>query len=257
MEPLVSIVTVCFNSELFIRDCIASVVSQSYSNIQYIVIDGLSSDRTISILQSERSNIDILISEPDNGIYDAMNKGISLASGTIIAFLNSDDFYSDPDVISKVVSIFQETHCDCVYGDLCYIDQLNPTIIRRYWRSSIYSPHRFNRGWAPPHPCFFVKSDVFQAFGSFNTNYFLAADFDLMYRFLAVHQISCSYLDEVLVYMRLGGVTNCSLTNIFAQNREILQILRQYNSSINPFVFILSKLFARALQFIRSFFHLL
>ena len=240
--PLVSIVTVCYNSELFLQSAIDSVLSQDYPNIQYIIVDGASTDRTSSILKHNSGSIDTLLCEPDDGIYDAMNKGISLARGSIIGFLNSDDFYPNINTITKVVDSFLHSSSDCVYGNLCYVSQFNSSRILRLWRSSAFSPAKFRTGWVPPHPSFFVKSNVYKSFGLFDLSYSLAADFELMFRFLVSKNVSSFHLNSVIVHMRLGGETNKSFRNIVRQNLEIFRVFRSYRYSVNAFIFIFSKL---------------
>ena len=218
----VSIITVCFNSEKTIQSTIESVISQkkNYSDIEYIIIDGGSTDSTKSIIDSYEDSIDYVVSEQDDGIYDAMNKGLSLASGDIVGFLNSDDFYSDEQVIQHVVKTFEKNDVDCVYGDLKYVSQKNEKLVTRDWVSSSFLPGGFLKGWHPPHPTFFVKRSIYEKYGGYDLRYKIASDFDLMYRMLEKHMIRSTYTPKCLVFMRDGGASNKSLKNIIKANLE-------------------------------------
>lgn len=186
----VSIITVCFNSASTVRDTIESVVAQSHADIEYIVIDGGSTDDTLKILGQYRPHIATLISEPDRGIYDAMNKGIALATGDVIGMINSDDFYACSGSIAKVVKALEDDTLDACFGDLRYVDQQDTSKIVRYWKAGEYRPGAFAHGWCPPHPSFFVRRRVYERLGYFNLNYRIAADAELMMRFLEVGRIS-------------------------------------------------------------------
>jgi glycosyltransferase involved in cell wall biosynthesis len=216
----ITIITVCFNSEKYIRTAIESVLAQDYPNIEYIVIDGKSSDSTLKIIEEYKQKIDVLISEPDNGIYHAMNKGIKLATGEIIGTLNSDDLYIDNHVISNTVSAFKIEKPDIVFGDLFYVKKNDTNAIVRKWSTKEFKPGSFKKGWHPPHPTFFVKKDLYNKYGAFNLNYKLAADFELMLRFLEKYKASCVYLNKPLVKMRTGGATNNNIRNRIRQNIE-------------------------------------
>ncbi len=216
----VSIITVCFNSELTISDTIKSVLNQTYSDIEYIVLDGQSTDGTLNILNDYKEKISILKSEKDNGMYDAINKGIKMASGDLIAILNSDDVYKDPNVISDVVSLIQKENTDACYGDLVYVKRDNLSKLVRYWKSGFYKEGDFKFGWMPPHPSFFVKKECYERFGLFNLDVVSAADYELMLRFIHVNRIKLSYLERVLVKMRDGGSSNASFANRLRGNAE-------------------------------------
>lgn len=216
----VSIITVCYNSAETIEDTILSVVSQDYASIEYIIIDGKSSDTTLSIIEKYNSKITKVLSEKDDGIYFAINKGISLASGDIIAVLHADDVYYSNHVISDVVKTFTEKNTDTVYGNLYYVDRIDTSKIKRQWISGGYTKKSFLKGWMPPHPSFFVRKKCYDKFGVFNTSLHSAADYELMLRFLFKHNCSASYLPQVLVKMRVGGKSNVSLMNRIKANRE-------------------------------------
>lgn len=246
----ISIITVCYNSENFISSAINSVLSQAYSNIEFIVIDGGSKDSTVSIIESFGNKISYFVSEEDKGIYDAMNKGIMLAKGDVIGFLNSDDFYASNDVLSRVAGVFEkDPSLDACYADLIYTDQIDILRGVRYWRSGDYLPSSFSKGWCPPHPTFFVRGSVYERLGIFDLSYRIASDVELMMRFLEVHKIRVQHVPEVWVKMRMGGTTNNSLKNIWVQNQEVLRALRSYGLPTNSMRFFGHKLLSRGKQF--------
>jgi glycosyltransferase involved in cell wall biosynthesis len=216
----ISIVTISFNSEETIEDTIRSVVSQSYENVEYIIVDGASKDRTMEIVKKYKDGIAKVISEPDKGIYDAMNKGVNAATGDVVGILNSDDIYAGSDVLEKVVGKFQRESCDALYADLVYVDRKNTDDVKRYWKSGEFKQGIFKKGWMPPHPTFFVKKECYLKFGVYNTDLKSAADYELMLRFLHKHVISVSYLPEVITKMRVGGESNVSLKNRIRANKE-------------------------------------
>jgi glycosyltransferase involved in cell wall biosynthesis len=214
-----SIITATYNSESTVRDTLESVSSQEYKNVEHIIIDGLSKDNTLSIVK-EFAHVERVFSERDKGIYDAMNKGIQKAEGDIIGILNSDDFYFDNNVLNRVAETFQRTGCDAVYGDLVYIDQVNVSKVVRYWKSGPYKPGSFKWGWMPPHPTFFVRKELYEKWGTFNLQLKTSADYELMLRFIHKQNIRLEYIPSVLVKMRMGGVSNISLSNRLKANTE-------------------------------------
>lgn len=216
----VSIITVCFNSEDTIEDTIQSVLCQEYSDIEYIIVDGKSTDKTISIIETYKPRITKIISEKDEGIYFALNKGIEAAKGEVIGILHADDFYATPKIISRVVHEFSEKITDSIYGDLQYVDRNNTEKIFRNWKSGPYQSKRFLQGWMPPHPTFFVKREFYTQFGAFNTMFSISADYELMLRFLYKNKITASYIPEVLVKMRTGGKSNVTFKNRRKANKE-------------------------------------
>lgn len=249
----ISIITLTLNSASFINHCLDSVQNQKHDDIEHIIIDGASTDGTLSLLESKREQFKFLISEPDKGIYDAMNKGIKVATGDIIGFLNSDDFYASNNVLSGVASIFKDnSYLDSCYADLVYVDQFDIAKNIRYWQSSKFVSGLFSKGWCPPHPTFFVRRSVYQRFGNFDLHYRIASDVELMMRFLEVQKINSRYIPELWIKMRLGGTTNKSFKNIVMQNKEVLHALKNHNLSVNWISFFVYKIINRALQFLKK-----
>lgn len=244
----VSIITVVYKNKDTIKDAIESVLNQTYKNIEYIIVDGASTDGTVEIIKSYGNKIDKFISEPDNGIYDAMNKGIKLATGDIIGFLNSDDFYASNNVLEKVTNEFIDKKVDSVYGDLVYVDNKDVTKVVRYWKSKPYKEGLFKKGWHPPHPTFFVKREIYEKYGKFRLEFKIAADYELMLRFLEKHKISTAYIPKVLVKMRVGGKSNQSIKNILKANLECYRAWKVNGLKINP-VKLLLKPLSKILQY--------
>lgn len=203
----ISIITVTCNAAVTLADCLSSVAGQSSAGVEHIVIDGGSTDETLVVARSFR-HVSLIVSEPDQGIYDAMNKGIRMATGDIIGILNADDFYTSPDVLAKVVAVFEDPAIDGCYGDLVYVDPTNTGKVVRYWRSGAFAPRKLYWGWMlPPHPTFFVRRTVYERFGLFDLNLGAGADYELMLRFLLKNEINVTYIPEVLVKMRTGGIS--------------------------------------------------
>jgi len=232
-----------------IKHAIDSVLSQTYEYIEYIIIDGASTDGTTEIVLSYGNKISKFVSEPDEGLYDAMNKGIRLATGDVVGILNSDDFYMDKFVIEKVVKEFEEKYVDSVYADLTYVKPGNLDEIVRYYDSSNFSLEKFAYGWMPAHPTFFVKKEIYEKYGIFRVDLKNAADFDLLIRFLYTYKISYSYMEEVLVKMRTGGVST-SFSSIWINNIEQLQVCRDNKIDTNIFK-ILSKYSGKLLGYLK------
>lgn len=215
---MITIITITLNSSRTIRDTLKSVQDQNYP-VEHIIIDGASSDDTIEIVKSF-PHVKTVVSEPDGGIYDAMNKGIRMASGDIIGFLNSDDFYPDNEILSKVAKIFSLYDMDSCYGDLQYVDKYDTSKIIRYWKSGTFNRKNFFNGWMPPHPTFFVKKQVFENYAPFDVELKRSADYELMLRLLLKHKISTHYIPDILVKMRMGGISNASISNRLKANKE-------------------------------------
>jgi glycosyltransferase len=217
--PKVSIITIAYNSESTIRDTLISVAQQDYPNIEHIIIDGASTDKTVDIAR-QFPHISKIVSEKDNGLYDAMNKGILASSGDIIGILNSDDFYVSPDVISSVVNKMEEENSEALYANLIFVNREKTNRLIRTWKAGVFRQHKFLYGWMPPHPTFFIKRKWYEKFGTFNTQLTFSADYEIMIRFLYKHKLKVSYLPKVIVKMRLGGASNASLSNRLKANKE-------------------------------------
>ncbi len=245
----ISIITITLNSAKTVEQTIKSVVNQSYNNIEYIVIDGRSTDDTLKIIDGYKSNIAHLVSENDDGLYYALNKGIALATGDVIGFLHSDDFYIDSYVIEKVASVFDKEKCDALYANLYYVNQNNTDVIVRKWRSGPYHENSFLNGWMPPHPTFFAKRDCFHKYGSFNLDFKTSADYELMLRFIYKHKIKLSYLNEFIIKMRMGGQSNVN-----AKNRVLANIEDRKAWEVNGLKPGLFTLFLKPLRKISQFF---
>jgi len=246
----ISIITVCYNSAKTIAETIESVLSQDYPNIEYIVVDGKSTDSTQDIVKSFGSKISKFVSEPDKGLYDAMNKGIGLATGDIIGIINSDDIYANNKVFSRVVQTVTEKNVDIVYGDLYYFKSGFPDRALRYYRGGVFSLSRVSYGLMPPHPTFFIKRTVYEKFGRFDTRYTLSADFDLILRFLGLHKVPFEYIPDILVKMRTGGKSTSSLKRTFIMNNEDLDSCKKNGVKTNLFKFY-SKYLVKILHIVK------
>ncbi len=216
----VSVITIAFNAAETIRETVESVLSQDYPSVEYIIVDGKSSDGTQEIVESYGDRISKFISEPDGGVYDAMNKGIGLATGDVISILNSDDAYAYPSVISEVVAKMNSDNSDLVYGDLQYVDRENTSKVLRNWKSGTLKLNAFKWGWMPPHPTLFVRRKCYDNWGRFNLKLKTSADYELMLRFMHKQKAKVSYLPKVLVKMKMGGQSNASVGNRLYANKE-------------------------------------
>lgn len=225
----VSIITITYNSEKSIADAINSVLTQTYPDIEYIIVDGQSKDNTMEIVKSYGKRITKYISEPDKGIYDALNKGIRLAEGDIIGFLHSDDLFAGSDVIEDVVALFKQKQSDSIYGDLQYVYKTDTSRVFRNWKAGVFSMKKLRMGWMPPHPTFYIKRQVYEQFGLFDISFKISADYESMLRFLGKQKISTAYLPRVMVKMRVGGASNRSLKNIIQKSREDLRAMKVNN----------------------------
>ncbi|MDP3587807.1 MAG: glycosyltransferase family 2 protein [Sulfuricurvum sp.] len=248
----ISIITITYNSEKTLDDTIKSVLSQTYNDIEYIIVDGKSKDTTIDIVKSYGDKISKVVTEKDNGIYDAMNKGLRLATGDVVGILNSDDVYFDEHVIEKVMHKFQKENVDSVYGDLYYVKPENVNEVVRYWKSSEFIKGSFAKGWHPPHPSFFVKREAYEKHGFFDLNMKVSADFELMLRFLEKFQISTVYLPKVIVRMRTGGESNSSIGNIIRGNRSILKAFEKNQIKINKLLYPFYRFVPKIIQMIKK-----
>jgi glycosyltransferase len=239
-----TLITACYNSAATIRDTLESVASQTHTDIEHLVVDGASKDATVAIAR-EFPHVAKVVSEKDSGIYNAMNKGIALATGDVIGTINSDDFYADPEVIARVAQAFEETGADCVFGDLEYVHPLRPEKVLRRWRSEPYRPGAFQRGWHPAHPTFFARRALYDRLGGFDESLRISSDYELMLRFLEPGRASSTHLPSVLVKMRDGGVSNRTLANILRANVECYRSFAKNGLRASPLVVVrkpLSKL---------------
>jgi len=237
-----------YNSADFIQSNIESVYDQSYSEIEQIIIDGVSSDLTSEIIQKINNRVDIFISESDNGIYDAMNKGINHATGEVIGFLNADDMLYDEKVLERIAESFKDDSVDAVYGDLVYVKRNEINHISRIWHSKDYQKEIFKKGWHPPHPTFYVRKKIYDKYGVFNLKYKIAADYELMLRFIHKYQIKVKYLPKMLIKMRLGGTSNISIKNILRANYECMQSWKD-NGFSPPYFGLIRKPFSKIFQY--------
>ena len=233
----VSIITVTYNSGKFLEDCIKSVIMQRYHNIEHIIIDGKSTDNTLSIIKKYKSHITKSISETDRGIYDAINKGMAMATGDIIGNLNSDDILVDDDVIESIVKAFENNNVDTVYGDLEYVSAADTNKIIRIWKGRPFNRMRFLYGWMPAHPTFYIKRSLVEKYGYYENHYYTAADYEFMARYLYKNRLSAYYLPKLIVKMRVGGQSNKSLYQRLRANRRDYLAMRKNKI---PLAFIVS-----------------
>jgi glycosyltransferase involved in cell wall biosynthesis len=223
----ISVITATFNRVDTVAEALASVAGQTWPQVEHIVIDGASTDGTLQLIEAQRDRLAVLVSEPDGGIYDALNKGFARSSGDVIGLMHSDDFYADDRVLERVAQAFADPVVDGVYGDLDYVAKADPTRIIRRWRSGTYRREKLAHGWMPPHPTLFLRRSVIERWGGFDTSFRIAADYDAMLRYLARGNIRLAYIPEVLVKMRVGGESNRSLSRILRKSREDYTALRR------------------------------
>ena len=247
----ISIITVSYNSSSTIRQTMESVLSQSYPDVEYIVVDGASRDGTREIIASYEPLFQgrmRWISESDNGIYDAMNKGLTMAGGEVVGFLNSDDYYPSPSVLEKVMETLADPMIDAVFSDLEFVSGKNGAVIR-FWKGSLYRPGAFAKGWHPAHPTFFVKKALYEKHGGFDTRFNISADFELMLRFIEKEKISTSYIPDTLVSMRYGGESTRSLSNIWEGNKNIKKAFEKNGIKIHFLLYFISRMVQKIKQF--------
>lgn len=245
----ISVITVVYNARETVADAIGSMQAQIHSDVELIVIDGASTDGTQAILETYRKQISVLVSEPDNGIYDALNKGISRASGDIIGFLHADDLFADNEVLARVADAFTDPAVDAVYGDLVYVAKSKPDRMIRFWQAGNYEAEQLRYGWMPPHPTYYARREVYERHGGFDTSLRIAADYDCLLRHLHMGNLHCHYIPEVLVRMRVGGTSNRSLKNILRKSAEDYQAIRR--NRIGGIGTLLWKNFRKLPQFIK------
>lgn len=216
----VSLITATLNSSKYLEDSIRSVINQRYPHIEHIIIDGGSTDKTLSVIRQYENHISKWISEKDNGMYHAINKGMKMATGDIIGILNSDDLFASPDVISEIVNCFYNNTVESVYGDLVYVDATDTSLVHRYWKGQVYKRSRFNYGWMPAHPTFYFKRELLSKYGGYENHYHTAADYEFMARYLFLNNVSAMYLPKLLVRMRIGGASNGNIYKRLRANRR-------------------------------------
>jgi glycosyltransferase len=248
LKPAISIITVVKDNKEFIEDAIKSVLLQTYPAIEYIIIDGASTDGTLGIIEKLASQnindkkISRWISEPDDGIYDAMNKGINISTGDIIGFLHSDDMFAGDNVIEKIAGKFNLPDVNAVYSDLVYVTKGDTNKVLRYWKAGNFSLNSLKFGWMPPHPTFFVRKSLYQKYGLFDTSLKIASDYDMILRLLNNNPDSITYINDVLMKMRLGGKSNRSLKNILTKSIEDYKALKKNDFSLPAFTLLLKNI---------------
>lgn len=244
----ISVITATWNCAATMGDCLDSVAEQNWTNREHVVIDGGSRDGTVEVLDARRSELSVLVSEPDNGIYDALNKGIARASGDVVGFLHADDVYAGPDVLAHVAEAFADPSVTAVYGDLQYVRKDDTNHVVRHWKSAPFSRRRLAWGWMPPHPTLYVRREWYERIGGFDTRYRIAADYFSILTMFSHPEFKAVYLPEVLVKMRLGGESNRSLGNILCKSREDLDALRR--SGVGGMGALFWKNFSKVGQFV-------
>lgn len=238
----VTIITVTYNSEKYLEDCILSVIKQQHRSIEHIIIDGKSNDGTVDIIKKYESHITKWISETDKGMYDAINKGMALATGDVIGILNSDDMLETDDVISAISETFEQQHVGAVYGDLEYVHSEDTEKVFRIWKGKKYDRSLFKAGWMPAHPTFYIKRNLVEEFGGYESHYFTAADYEFMARYLFHHRVTACYLPKLIVKMRVGGQSNKNFQQRFRANRRDYLAMKKNKIPFAFFVSILKPL---------------
>lgn len=251
MSLKITVITVCYNSAATIGDTLAAVSRQGYQNFEHLIIDGASTDGTVDIIRQWTGHAVVLTSEPDKGIYDAMNKGLARASGDVIGFLNADDFYADSSVLEKVANAFQDETAEACFGDLVYVSKDNRRVIRN-WKSRAFVKGDFANGWCPAHPTFYIRRSALARCGDFDRSFKLASDVEFMMRYLEQGGVRAVYIPHVLVRMRVGGATNQSWSNVLQQNKEVLAALNKNRVPYTTMGFIIRKLQNRLWQYISA-----
>jgi glycosyltransferase involved in cell wall biosynthesis len=247
----ISIITVVYNNEKTIKDAIQSVLGQTYKNIEYVIIDGKSKDNTVNLINEYQEKLGYFISEIDNGLYDAMNKGILACTGDVIGILNSDDLYQDLDVINDVMEQFnKDPELDILYGDLVYVKSEDTAKVVRNWKSKAYYNRFFENANVPPHPALFVRNKVYKEAGLFDLDYKIAADYEFMLRIFRNNKFNSKYLNRLMVRMRLGGASNAGFSSIIKQNKEVLNAWKKNNLKC-PFYLMPLRVLKKANQFFR------
>ena len=244
----ISIITCVLNNSNLIKDSIKSFQTQIYKNKEHVIIDGGSIDGTVEVIKKFKNRNLILSTSSDNGIYDALNKGINLSSGDIVGILHSDDFYKDNKVLKTIAETFKKTDADLVYGDLVYVNKKYPFKVLRYWKAGKYFKKNLFNGWMPPHPTVFIKRSVFNRIGKYKTNYKISSDYDFLVRVFRKKNVKKIYISKILVNMRIGGMSNNSIKNIFKKSIEDFKIIKK--NKIGGFLTLLNKNFSKISQFL-------
>ena len=248
--PKISVITAVFNRAQTIEQALDSVRSQTWPEVEHVVIDGASTDGTLEILRAHEDRIDVLVSEQDDGIYHALNKGLARATGEVVGLMHSDDFFANDRVLEKVAAAFADPAVDGVYADLDYVAKDEPGRIVRHWKSGQYLPRKLAWGWMPPHPTLYLRRSVIEQWGGFDTSFRVAADYDAMLRYLAKGGIRLAYIPEVLIKMRVGGESNRSLTHIMRKSREDHRALRK--NGVGSFGTLILKNVSKIGQFLHA-----
>lgn len=225
----ISVITVVFNREKIIAEALQSFRHQTHRDAEHVIIDGKSTDGTLAVIRAHACSRAVVVSEPDGGIYDALNKGLSRATGAIVGVLHSDDVFASPDVLAQIADTFADKRVDAVYGDLDYVGRDDPTRIVRRWRSGAFTPEKLRLGWMPPHPALFLRREVIERFGGYDTSFRIAGDYDAILRYFSSDGFRAACIPEVLVKMRLGGESNRSLDRILRKTREDYRAIRKNN----------------------------
>ena len=225
----ISVITAVYNSRDTVVEALDSVLAQTHPHVEMVIIDGGSTDGTVELLERYRPHTASFVSERDNGIYDALNKGIRLSTGDVVGFLHADDLFASDDALARIATAFADPKVDAVYGDLIYVRRDEPGSVVRQWRAGACTPAALRRGWMPPHPTFYARRSVYEKLGNFDTRYHIAADYDSIVRFLFTAAIKVAYVPQTLVVMRMGGTSNRSLSNLIAKSREDYNIVRKHN----------------------------
>lgn len=234
----ISIITATYNSAAHIAGCLASVNSQTHKNIEHIIVDGASTDNTLEIIKATPNRVAKIISEPDKGIYDALNKGIQLASGELIAFLHTDDVFTTPQTIANIVNQFSNEDVSGVYGNLVFVNEHNKVV--RTWNSSPFTPSMVKKGWMPPHPTLVLRKTIYEQYGLFNPSFRIAGDYDFMLRIMQAKDVQLKFIPEIITKMRMGGASTGSINNIIRKSKEDLQAMKN-NGFKHPLLTLLSK----------------
>lgn len=233
----ITLITVTLNSEKYLEECIRSVQAQTHNDIEHIIIDGMSTDGTLAIIEKYKDHISRWVSEKDYSMYDAINKGMAMATGDVIGTLNSDDVLASPDVISSIVTAFETEKANVVYGDLVYVDQLNTDKIIRKWKGGKFNYKRFRYGWMPAHPTFYFKRNLLEICGYYETHFFTASDYEFMTRYLYFHKVGAAYIPKLIVRMRMGGISNSTFLHRLRANRRDYLAMKKNKV---PFPFVVS-----------------